>query len=102
MGNSLFLLYSLYAGMNTQVLTRDSLPWRSALHPYTAWVGFIGSTTITLITGFHVSLKEIGLVRILSLRTSEFRFLFRAHYWVEALASHESSLHILCFILSSN
>lgn len=43
--------------MKAQGVSRDSLPWKSPLQPYTAWVGFIGSSIITLITGYAVFLK---------------------------------------------
>lgn len=43
--------------MKAQGLSRDSLPWKGPLQPYAAWVGFIGSTIITLVAGFPVFLK---------------------------------------------
>lgn len=46
-----------YSAMKTQGVSRDSLPWKGPLQPYTAWVGFIGSAIITLINGFSVFLN---------------------------------------------
>lgn len=43
--------------MKAQGVSRDTAPWRSAFQPFTAWYGFIGASTITLVTGFHVFLK---------------------------------------------
>ena len=43
--------------MKLQGVTRETLPWKSALQPYTAWVGFIGSSIITLVAGFPVFLE---------------------------------------------
>ena len=43
--------------MNAQGVSRETLPWKSVLQPYTAWYGFIGSTIITLVAGFPVFLK---------------------------------------------
>jgi amino acid transporter len=43
--------------MKAQGVSRDTLPWKSPLQPYTAWVGFIGASIITLITGYPVFLK---------------------------------------------
>lgn len=43
--------------MKAQGVSRDTLPWKSPFQPYTAWVGFIGSTIITLVAGFPVFLK---------------------------------------------
>jgi yeast amino acid transporter len=43
--------------MKAQGVSRDTLPWKSPLQPYTAWVGFIGASIITLITGYAVFLK---------------------------------------------
>ncbi|KAK9783660.1 putative Amino acid permease [Seiridium cardinale] len=45
-----------HRAMKVQGVDRKSLPWRSPFQPYTAWVGFIGSSIITLITGFPVFL----------------------------------------------
>lgn len=52
-----FCFIRFYAAMNAQGLSRDGLPWKSPLQPFTAWYGFIGSTIITLTTGFPVFLK---------------------------------------------
>ncbi|KAE8327776.1 amino acid permease/ SLC12A domain-containing protein [Aspergillus sergii] len=52
-----FCYVRFYAGMKAQGVSRDSLPWKSPFQPYTAWYGFIGASTITLITGFHVFLN---------------------------------------------
>ncbi|KAJ5368415.1 amino acid permease/ SLC12A domain-containing protein [Penicillium cataractarum] len=52
-----FCYVRFHAGMKTQGVSRDTVPWRSPFQPYTAWYGFIGATTITFITGFHVFLK---------------------------------------------
>ncbi|KAB8068757.1 amino acid permease/ SLC12A domain-containing protein [Aspergillus leporis] len=46
-----------YAGMKAQGIPRETLPWKAPLQPYAAWVGFIGSTIITLVAGFPVFLK---------------------------------------------
>lgn len=43
--------------MKAQGVPRDSLPWKGPFQPYAAWVGFIGSTIITLVAGFPVFLK---------------------------------------------
>lgn len=43
--------------MKAQGVSRDSLPWKGPFQPYAAWVGFIGSTIITLVCGFPVFLK---------------------------------------------
>ncbi|CAN9181390.1 unnamed protein product [Alternaria alternata] len=52
-----FCFIRFYAAMKAQGHSRDSLPWKSPFQPFTAWYGFIGSTIITLITGFPVFLK---------------------------------------------
>ncbi|RAL02271.1 putative amino acid permease [Aspergillus ibericus CBS 121593] len=46
-----------YQAMKAQGVSRDTIPWKSPFQPYTAWVGFIGSTIITLVAGFPVFLK---------------------------------------------
>jgi yeast amino acid transporter len=46
-----------HRAMKVQNVSRDTLPWKSAFQPYTAWVGFIGPTIIMLITGFPVFLR---------------------------------------------
>ncbi|OKL59914.1 hypothetical protein UA08_04912 [Talaromyces atroroseus] len=46
-----------YAALKAQGISRDSLPWKSPFQPYTAWVGFVGSTIIVLVSGFSVFLK---------------------------------------------
>lgn len=43
--------------MKAQGVPRNSLPWKGPFQPYAAWVGFIGSTIITLVAGFPVFLK---------------------------------------------
>jgi amino acid transporter len=43
--------------MKAQGIPRETLPWKAPLQPYAAWVGFIGSTIITLVAGFPVFLK---------------------------------------------
>lgn len=52
-----FSYLRFYAAMKAQNVSRDSLPWKGPLQPFTAWFGFIGSTIITLICGFPVFLK---------------------------------------------
>ncbi|KAK5281879.1 hypothetical protein LTR20_009929 [Exophiala xenobiotica] len=52
-----FCYIRFFAAMKAQGVSRDSLPWKSPFQPYTAWVGFIGSSLITLITGYSVFLK---------------------------------------------
>lgn len=52
-----FCYIRFYAAMKAQGISRDTLPWKAPLQPYAAWVGFIGSTIITLIAGFPVFLK---------------------------------------------
>ncbi|PYI02796.1 proline-specific permease [Aspergillus sclerotiicarbonarius CBS 121057] len=46
-----------YQAMKAQGVSRDTIPWKSPFQPYTAWVGFIGSSIITLVAGFPVFLK---------------------------------------------
>ncbi|KAK8041616.1 hypothetical protein PG994_014623 [Apiospora phragmitis] len=43
--------------MQVQGVSRDTLPWEAPFQPYAAWIGFIGSSAIVLITGFPVFLK---------------------------------------------
>ena len=43
--------------MKNKGINQDILPWKAPFQLYTAWVGFIGSTIITLIAGFPVFLK---------------------------------------------
>lgn len=43
--------------MKAQGVDRDFLPWKGPLQPYTAWVGFIGSSIIALVAGFPVFLN---------------------------------------------
>ncbi|CZR64914.1 related to amino acid transporters [Phialocephala subalpina] len=45
------------AAPKIQGINRDTLPWKSPLQPYAAWYGFLGTSLITLITGFPVFLK---------------------------------------------
>ncbi|GAA6032974.1 hypothetical protein JCM8097_000079 [Rhodosporidiobolus ruineniae] len=52
-----FAYIRFYRGMKVQGISRDTLPWKSPFQPYTAWVGFIGSTIITFVSGFTVFLK---------------------------------------------
>lgn len=52
-----FCYIRFYTAMKKQGINRDTLPWKAPFQPYTAWVGFIGSTIITLIAGFPVFLK---------------------------------------------
>lgn len=52
-----FCYIRFYSAMKAQGVSRDTLPWKSPFQPYTAWVGFIGSTIITLVAGFPVFLK---------------------------------------------
>lgn len=52
-----FCYIRFYSAMKAQGVSRDTLPWQSPFQPYTAWVGFIGSTIITLVAGFPVFLK---------------------------------------------
>lgn len=43
--------------LKVQGISIDTLPWKAPLQPYAAWFGFIGSSIITLVTGFPVFLK---------------------------------------------
>ena len=52
-----FCYLRFFAAMKKQGISRDTLPWKGPLQPYTAWMGFILSTIITLIAGFPVFLK---------------------------------------------
>lgn len=52
-----FCYIRFYAALKAQGIHRDTLPWKGPLQPYAAWVGFIGSTIITLVAGFPVFLK---------------------------------------------
>jgi hypothetical protein len=52
-----FCYIRFHAGLKAQSVNRESLPWKSPFQPFTAWYGFIGASTITLITGFHVFLR---------------------------------------------
>ncbi|OJJ51805.1 hypothetical protein ASPZODRAFT_127940 [Penicilliopsis zonata CBS 506.65] len=52
-----FCYIRFYAALRAQNVSRDTLPWKAPLQPYAAWVGFIGSTIITLVAGFPVFLK---------------------------------------------
>ncbi|KAJ5688980.1 Proline-specific permease [Penicillium macrosclerotiorum] len=52
-----FCYIRFHAAMKAQGVSRDSLPWKAPFQPYAAWVGFIGSTIITLVAGFPVFLK---------------------------------------------
>ncbi|KAH7126503.1 amino acid permease [Dactylonectria estremocensis] len=46
-----------HSALKAQGVSRDSLPWKSPLQPYTAWIGFAGSAIFTLVVGFPVFLK---------------------------------------------
>ncbi|KAK4939850.1 hypothetical protein LTR10_019917 [Elasticomyces elasticus] len=52
-----FCYIRYHAAMKAQGVSRDTLPWKSPLQPYTAWVGFLGSSIITLVTGYAVFLS---------------------------------------------
>lgn len=52
-----FCYIRFHHAMKVQGISRDTLPWKSPFQPYSAWVGFIGSTIFTLICGFPVFLK---------------------------------------------
>lgn len=52
-----FCYIRFYAAMKKQNVDRKTLPWMAPFQPYAAWVGFIGSTIITLVAGFPVFLK---------------------------------------------
>lgn len=43
--------------MKVQGVSRDTLPWKAPFQPYTAWFGFVGAATITLVAGFPVFLE---------------------------------------------
>ncbi|KAI1856619.1 hypothetical protein JX265_011578 [Neoarthrinium moseri] len=51
-----FCYIRFHRALTVQAVSRDSLPWKGPFQPYAAWVGFIGSSIITLITGFPVFL----------------------------------------------
>lgn len=46
-----------HSALKAQDVNRDSLPWKSPFQPYTAWIGFVGSSIFTLVVGFPVFLK---------------------------------------------
>ncbi|KAI1630166.1 putative amino acid permease [Exophiala viscosa] len=46
-----------HAALKAQGVSRETLPWKSALQPYTAWYGFVGAGVLALVTGFPVFLK---------------------------------------------
>lgn len=52
-----FCYIRFHSALKAQGISRDSLPWKGPFQPYTAWVGFVGSTIITLVAGFPVFLK---------------------------------------------
>ncbi|KAH7367998.1 lysine-specific permease [Plectosphaerella cucumerina] len=52
-----FSYIRFHRAMKVQGVSRETLPWKSPLQPYTAWFGFIGATVITLVAGFPVFLK---------------------------------------------
>lgn len=52
-----FCYIRFHAALKAQGVSRDSFPWKAPLQPYAAWVGFIGATIITFISGFSVFLK---------------------------------------------
>ncbi|GAA5821567.1 hypothetical protein JCM11251_000911 [Rhodosporidiobolus azoricus] len=52
-----FTYIRFYRGMKVQGFSRDTLPWKSPFQPYTAYIGFIGSGIIALVSGFSVFLK---------------------------------------------
>lgn len=52
-----FCYIRFFAALKAQGVSRDSLPWKAPFQPYAAWIGFIGSTIITFISGFSVFLK---------------------------------------------
>lgn len=45
-----------HAALKIQGVSRDSLPWKAPFQPYTAWIGFVGATIITFLSGFSVFL----------------------------------------------
>ncbi|ORY72044.1 amino acid permease/ SLC12A domain-containing protein [Pseudomassariella vexata] len=52
-----FCYIRFHRAMKVQGVSRDTLPWKAPLQPYAAWVGFVGSTIITLVCGFPVFLR---------------------------------------------
>ncbi|PSR90305.1 amino acid permease [Coniella lustricola] len=52
-----FCYIRFYAALQAQGVSRDSFPWKAPFQPYAAWIGFIGATIITFISGFGVFLK---------------------------------------------
>ncbi|KAK7955342.1 amino acid permease-like protein [Apiospora saccharicola] len=52
-----FCYIRFHKAMKVQGVSRDTLPWKAPFQPYAAWIGFIGSSLIVLITGFPVFLK---------------------------------------------
>ena len=52
-----FCYIRFYAALKAQGVSRKSLPWAAPFQPYAAWIGFIGATIITLVSGFSVFLK---------------------------------------------
>ncbi|KAI5284629.1 hypothetical protein KEM54_001186 [Ascosphaera aggregata] len=52
-----FAYIRFYAALKSQAIPRKTLPFRSPFQPFTAWFGFLGSTTITLVAGFRVFLR---------------------------------------------
>ena len=52
-----FCYIRFHKALKVQNVSRDTLPWKGPLQPFTAWYGFIGSIIITLVSGFPVFLK---------------------------------------------
>lgn len=52
-----FCYIRFHAAVKAQGVSRDSFPWKAPFQPYAAWIGFIGATIITFISGFSVFLK---------------------------------------------
>ncbi|KAK7910568.1 Dicarboxylic amino acid permease [Apiospora marii] len=52
-----FCYIRFHKAMKVQGISRDTLPWKAPFQPYAAWIGFVGSSVIVLITGFPVFLK---------------------------------------------
>lgn len=52
-----FCYIRFHAALQAQGVSRDTFPWKAPLQPYAAWVGFIGATIITFVSGFSVFLK---------------------------------------------
>ncbi|KAG8774569.1 hypothetical protein FRC12_001910 [Ceratobasidium sp. 428] len=53
-----FIYLRFYSGVKAQGIDRSTLPFSSPLQPYAAWYGVISCTTVCLLSGWQLFLRD--------------------------------------------